>query len=261
MPATANISDVGKTDFAMIRYNIRKYIIEHSVDFLCDLTGLKYGYIALLPITLCAIGVIAEGFKLENLHYTLLIIGTYVVLILLPYNQGMRYMYNILPLIVMYLFYGVLQVSRWISRMLKTPALKRWSRRAALAMIVLLCLNACKAIVIHDCQNLYNKRISQNNLVYSEDVVEMYGAIKTFTPEDCTIAFLKPRALYLNTGRKAFNHNVNGHELMDADYYLFSSGLADTQEKQLLQQYIDQLEIIHSTQGMTLYQIKKTGDL
>lgn len=42
-----------------------------------------------------------------NLHLTLLLIGPLAVVFSLPYKQGLRYFYNVLPLIIMYCLYGL----------------------------------------------------------------------------------------------------------------------------------------------------------
>ena len=53
----------------------------------------------------------------------------------------------------------------------------------------------------------------------------MYRFIQEELLEDAVIAFGKPRALYLNTGRTSFKVGVNGHETGEADYYLRHSAL------------------------------------
>ena len=59
--------------------------------------------------------------------------------------------------------------------------------------------------------------------VYSPEAIEIYRYIEQEIPEDKVIAFPKPRALYLNTGRLSFRPGVNGHALEDADYYLLTT--------------------------------------
>ena len=57
--------------------------------------------------------------------------------------------------------------------------------------------------------------------VYSKQAIELYQYIQNNIPSDKTIAFEKPRALYLNTQRMSFVPETNNHIAEAADYYLF----------------------------------------
>ena len=68
--------------------------------------------------------------------------------------------------------------------------------------------------------NLSNWETVEDQDVYSPKAVEMYNYIQVNVSENAVIAFGKPRALYLNTGRLAIRPGQNGHRISDADYYL-----------------------------------------
>ena len=62
---------------------------------------------------------------------------------------------------------------------------------------------------------------AQENLTaYSSHAIEVYNYIDENLGEDETVAFFKPRALYLNTGRVSLLPQKDGFSISDADYYL-----------------------------------------
>ena len=79
----------------------------------------------------------------------------------------------------------------------------------------------CAAQVTRDYMNLQSWGDRDENDVYSDEAIETYRFIRENASEDAVIAFAKPRALYLNTQRRSFRPGINGHEMEDADYFLF----------------------------------------
>ena len=87
---------------------------------------------------------------------------------------------------------------------------------------------------------------------YSESSVDMYRYIIEHTPEDCVIAFRKPRALYLSTQRLSFKPDVNGNESRSKDYYLVFN---TEEETALLQQTDETLTVEYENPDLILFRV------
>ncbi len=252
MPATSNLSDVGSVSFAGIIENIGYYIGMTS----------KYLYRLSMPVSLVLMpgmvlalltGVYVKGFKWENLHLTIFILATYFVLIILPYVQGIRYMFNILPFFMMYMAYGGKHLCEWVQK--KKPIRHGKKILAALAAAVLLCTFG--TMVYQSIANQVQGGQLEKDDVYAPDAKDMYSYIRQETQEDAVIGFIKPRALYLNTERISFRPGVNGHVLTEADYYLQCTypiqDEAETDEQ--LRQNLSILEPVYENPSFVLYRV------
>ncbi len=220
-PATANISEVGAATSAQIHEHVR-YYWNMVFRYFSDMPGMTVSVVGYVMAGLCLIGALTRGIARENLHLTFLLAGTLAVVVMLPYTQGLRYLYNVLPIMLMYVVYGGQILLE------KTAHKARGMKRAATVGLALIYVVAaellffpCAAQITRDYINLTHWGGKDENDVYTDEAVEVYRYIRANTPEEAVIAFAKPRALYLNTGRNSFRPGVNGHEVTDADYFLF----------------------------------------
>lgn len=83
-------------------------------------------------------------------------------------------------------------------------------------MVILSCVYPVSSVVT----NLQNYGKKGERDVYSDEAVEVYRFIDSNISQESVISFYKPRLLYLNTGHRSFRNGVNGHTLVEADYYL-----------------------------------------
>jgi len=117
LPATSNLSDVGNLSFEAILQNIR-YYFELTNNYWTELSGITqfpvWIFFGILTIT----GLAVQGVSAKHLHLSVLLIGTYRVLVLLPYTQGLRYMFNILPILLLFCAYGGKYIWNCLSPML-----------------------------------------------------------------------------------------------------------------------------------------------
>jgi len=252
LPATSNLSDIGSTNLQNILLNIRRCYVQ-TTEFLNDFAGFNGGIVLLL---ICAIGFFTGGFRLQNLYLTLLFAGTYAVVISLPYSQGIRYLYNILPVVAMYLVYGCISICSFVYRKLR-PGLRKAARYGLIAAMILICVNSGADIVADACANVKNDFPRITNDVFAPDAIEMYNYIRNNTDEDSEIAFLKPRLLYLATNRVGIQYlfNISGRTLMDADYYLHCTYLTDYNKTNIPEKYPEHLSPVHTCGRFTLYEI------
>ena len=154
-PATSNTSDIADVTFASVLGNLESYyyslrawitliiddIITNRLNTYLPLltsTGADiYGVIrefcaafdrvcvsAVLLITL--VGIITDGIK-HNLHLTLFAVVYLIVVCMLPYNQGIRYIYPVIVLIPLY--FGCAQAGRSVDfGAVQRPRQPAWSR-------------------------------------------------------------------------------------------------------------------------------------
>lgn len=251
-PATSNLSDLGNGSTSTILKNILFYgkVTCGYLGMGDTGVGLWAGFFFCL---LLIAGFFKDGFKSKNLPLSILIVGTYVVLILLPYQQGLRYIYNILPFLILYVALGARFLFSVIKERGKTKNVLKFAAGAAAALFLIFVYSAK---VSDGVENIRNHRQGKTTDVYSSYAIEAYRFIQEQTSEDEKIIFFKPRALYLNTGRISFVPDMNGHEFEEADYFLhYKHGTG--MQKRIIDKHSDDLVCIFQNQKFTLYKISK----
>lgn len=264
-PATSNTSDILGVSFATVISNISSYYYSACTWFelvfndavfnwvnklLTAMTSSgedTYGVIrrfcdamcggcvsVLMLLALC--GVVFKGVKKE-LHLTLFALVYIIVVCMLPYNQGVRYIYPVMALVPLYVGYALSGISCFASKYIK-HGLKKALKYVELAVISLMCALTFVSAVRG---NIYSK----NNIeyivpqgqqdfykmyAYTPCSIEVYNYIIDNTDENSVIGFYKPRALYLNTQRLSIRTDINDHSLDEVDYFLVC---ADVGEEQL----------------------------
>lgn len=166
---------------------------------------------------LCALGgMLWTGLKSDP-HIVFFIFVSFIGTAALSLGQELRYLYVLLPHLLMYsaLFIKKL-LYRTVGDKSKHPRLRRAAENLVCAV---LCVFAIVPTAGNGLENLTNDA-QENITAYSDAAIEVYNFIQDNTGEDATIAFFKPRALYLNTGRVALLPEKDGFSVDDADYYL-----------------------------------------
>ena len=219
-PATQNLSDIGTASLSAILNNIYSYA-GTVVIYFSTLSGIKLVPIGFIITALCVFGFVKNGFG-RNLHLSVLVVGSFIVLVLLPYQQGLRYLYNVLPILLMYAAYGALIAGKWILKLIQNRKknLDTAGKVAACSLALILLLSACAFQIVRDVRNISDRSVSAETDVFSDEAIEMYEYIQANTSQDAVVAFAKPRVLYLTADRLSFRPGSNGHELEDADYFL-----------------------------------------
>lgn len=251
-PATSNMSDVGKASADIMAVNII-YYGEMICGYLGSLFGFKITVLGVVFVLFIILGIIFKGIR-ENLHLTVLLFGTLIVLVMLPYEQGIRYIYNILPLLLMFASYGLGELWKSVRNTYKNLP-ERQLRIAGIVLLVLMLVLPVFGQVKVAAHNISHKGEIESGNVYDAEAVDMYNYIQANLPEDCMIAFGKPRALYLNTNRMAFRTGFNGHRIYEADYYLeylIPNGEFDWEEGEAS---ITPMEMIYENESFRLYKV------
>ncbi len=241
--ATANTSDLIGVTLSQMLGNVKiygrlmyEYFAEIHTGTLPHAVRLAISAAAALLI---CVGII-KGWKKDEFFCTYMIFTalTFLTLICLPYTQGHRYLFNILPFILMALGYGLDSAYAWLRERFKGgAALDKAASAAAILLTAVILVSSASGNLFRVLRG-EDVRAEGVGQAYSRGSLEMYDYVKNEIPEDAIIAFLKPRVMYLNTGRVSFCPTVNNdiHTLTDADYYIVCGGLYtyDRDEQQLI---------------------------
>lgn len=217
-----------------------------------------FEYAVCIGLGLCfCIGFLYKG--KQEFGYAAFLVGTLLITALLPYSQGLRYLFGMLPLILMFMGYGILFLYKAVCSYSK----KESSIRHFTCLVTLcVCIFAASELYVNAL--VIQGQIRRNEILisdpeenaYAEPCLDIYRFIQTETAEDALFAFWKPRALYLNTGRLAFRPQINGHEIMDADYFLLPK-LQYKEDKMLYLREENPMTLIYENEGFWLYKIQE----
>lgn len=251
-PATPNLSDIADTSLPNILKNLK-----HYGKMICNYLGRgddQVGFwVGLFFAVFFFAGFITEGIKCKFVPFSLLIAGTYALVIVLPYQQGLRYIYNILPFIILYVTFGV----RFAFRLIRSnDEVKNALKIAAGTLAVLFLVFTYSTKFSAGIQNIKNGRQPDAKDPYSSYATETYRYIQNNVSEEETIIFFKPRALYLNTGRLSIVTDINGHRFEEADYFLYYEYGTGMQSR-IMKNHSDSLEPVFSNKKFILYKISK----
>lgn len=204
----------------------------------------------------CLIGILWKGRK-EELGYLLFLVATLLGVASLPYNQGLRYYFGFLPLIVMFTGYGFCWLWGAISKYLKQEQVSRRGTALATAAVVLfstLELGTAGLQLWKEKQQLAADRQNAALNAYADTCLELYRFIREETEEDALIASPKPRALQLNTGRLGFHLDERVYALTEADYYL---EMTFREAEMLTAEEKHMLRLIFDNEDFRLYRVEK----
>lgn len=271
--ATSNSADLLQVSLSLLLENIRFYL-QLLAEWMGGLfaqngeLGKWQGFVGVMMVMLAILGVVVQH-KRQDAHLFLLIVITIAGLLMLPYTQGIRYLFNALPFVLMYMAYG----ARFLYRLL----LKGERKRLCLVLLTVLMTvsSISSASYVSDrYARRGDDRVADD--AYTTFSIDVYRYIQQNTPEDSVFVFFKPRALYLNTGRLAFKPQVRQENILDPDYFFgyqphyhaiedadYVLLYLDDEQKQLaaiqseLQDPSTQLEMIYQNQFFMLYEIQK----
>lgn len=221
---TSNHSDVGKLAFSTLWANIRYYfqllIGWFSSLFSPTTDGIFYakasGY---LMFGFMLLGIWKKGFR-KNFHLTLIILSTFVTVCLLDYQQGLRYLYTILPFALLFAAHGAAVFFSKLSSHVDS-FLRSRSRLTAFAVSLLVAITMFGSTSQQalTCFRTRGDALPDLN-PYSTYAVDTYRYIQSDTDEESVIAFYKPRSLYLNTGRLSFKPQIAAELVVNPDAFL-----------------------------------------
>lgn len=245
--ATPNTSDVGSgMSMAAFLENLKSY-----AKLICYWLGLLWNSILINPLysisrrflavsfesfkplrdvlvgasfVLFISGLFLEG-KKKNLHLSILTVVYIIITSTLPYTQGLRYIYPLLPLILMFIGCSCAKIGSFVFAKLPQRIYKAGAGFLLVACCLFIVYPHVSAALngekgVRELEEISSPSDIYMQNAYSPEAVEVYRYIRSESSEDDVFAFFAPRALYLNTERTAIRPGVNGHSTEDADYYL-----------------------------------------
>lgn len=211
LPApTSNLSDIGSADLDVFLVNARAFL-DMVYDWFATLFSRNPGAafrckgVGLCMLLLAMVGIARCGIR-KNLHFSVLVVATFLTVCMLDYakDQGLRYLFTILPLLLLFAAHGAQQMLRWLLPHFD-DLLCRYTRCAATCFCIAVTLLVTGQMTFSTVQAFLNRGSSlQDSDAYSTYAVDLYHYIQNETEEDAVIAYWKPRILYLNTGRVSF---------------------------------------------------------
>ena len=256
----SNASDVASVTLGRIKGNILYYYGLMQGFFAQMLPAWMPGrnFLHLAMYVLIIVGLVARGWRREEIHLSILLCGTGAVLLMLPYEQDVRYLFGILPLMLLFAGYGAAAVACWVGHRVRSAC----ARRAVVCTgaVVMLAASLLRAGELAAWKWNWQQGGGRESLYEAYHPVsrDIYAYISEHVEEDAVIAYIKPRVLYLNTGRMGFVTGVNGHHFYDADYILTFQGREDEVGAIIWPELDAELTLVYENPGYELYRISDT---
>lgn len=184
--------------FAWLLDNARSYR-SMLTKYLANLSpfGLLSDQAPFLFVPLVVVGIL-RSFRKELLS-VIYFFGTLAMLCIVEWVAGLRYLFPILPMLVLFFAVGVQSFVATAGTCFKMPKL---AQKLLCVGASLLCVGLLVPTVRNVAGNVRNDRM-YDTLAFSEDAKDVYRYIMAETEPDSTIVFVKPPVIGLNTGRKA----------------------------------------------------------
>jgi hypothetical protein len=186
----SHIEHLSNLSFATLADNLSAYFVLPSY-FFGDLPHPEIIYGILLPF---ALGGIVLNFK-RDIHFILYLILSYALFIIWPDQQGIRFLFPLLPLFIYFAYRGM--HATFFALTEHHARFGQWLTRAF--WLVILAIFAWTSLGMAR-DNLAQGRGPYGN-AFDPISIEMFEFLKSDTPADSVIAFYKPRALRLFTDR------------------------------------------------------------
>lgn len=190
-----------------------------------------------LALALSALGMVTDGIK-RNLQLTVYAVGSAIGTCLLPYTQGLRYLFGVMPVLLLFGGCGCRAVYMLARGHLRALAQgdgkpRRLTRAVRGILTAALCAALFSQVITQDAQNIKMLRASGGDIhagmtgAYSPDAIAVYKYIRQNAAEDDLVVFHKPRAMYLNTGRVSYSYLYNDRSPLDAEWCVLTELFMD----------------------------------
>ncbi len=256
--ATSNISDFGQLTVPLFIKNIWEYAYALLL-WLSNLAGRnRHRVLRVILIGVTGLLFLRGAWKKnrEEWPYLVFLVVGIGSLLFLPYNQGIRYCFPMLPFLLLFAGYGADELRGWLQTGKGAPrrAVRISAAVCTFAVMAAVVASALSGNLIRLCRG-EDVREEGTATAFSVEAVDMYRYIRENTAPESIIAFKKPRMLYLATERSSFNVEVNDHHMEEADYYLSCDYLNRITHTETLPDFTGTLIPIWNTGGFTLYQV------
>lgn len=209
----------------------------------------------LLSLPFFFIGIIAKR-KLTSswaiLLYFALTLGLYIAF---PGRQGIRYIFPLIPIYILYIFLGVIDIAT------KIHEKYRWIFSFTIALVFTFAIIQFLIVDIQSAINNMKNERTELSGPYSPQNQKIWDFIRTDIPTDSVVVFMKPRAVRWLTDRNSFFSNTC-HGIEQGDYLLWLKEEGFLQEKRQMSKLLldicidlNHLNIIMENEEVIFFQI------
>jgi hypothetical protein len=144
----------------------------------------------------------------DTLYMTVYIFLIFIILIIWPANQGIRFLFPVIPFIVFFSLKGMISVYDYYNLNKKSLVIGLATYAAIISL-----LNFQQI-------SYYNK--TDSNQCCTPELLQVYKYISDNIPKDDIVAFIKPRALRLFTDRNSIFADISDYDSSPAKYLLIN---------------------------------------
>jgi hypothetical protein len=243
----SHLNNLISTNLASILSNIDYYIRTFGQFFGIPANLAYITFILAMPLFIY--GIILY-FSRETIALVYLS-GTMLLYLIWSGQQGIRFLFPILPLVILFIFLG----AREFLKRFKYQIQAKLIAKTLAFSICLLMLAGSSSMAI---TNILAGR-AWNDQAYSKSALDTYQYIIGNTSPEAKIIFFKPRVLWLNTGRIGFNIGDDLNRVGEGDYVLLTCNEEDDISRNFTASSFPggniQLKPVFAEGEFTLYQI------
>lgn len=181
------------------------------------------------------------------------VLGTMAMLYIFPYVSGIRYIFGIYPMFLMFAFYG----AKWIFEKIH----EKWNKVSSGKLLDILrycVLCVCGFMMIFSLRMIYKIHTQPHiDSAYTEEALEAYDFIMKNTEEDAVIMFFKPRVLWLNAQRYSYNTYDDVNDLEKSDYVFFFIKDNFTNLREYVNEHPNEYELMFDNINFQIYKHNK----
>lgn len=181
------------------------------------------------------------------------IFGTMIMLYIFPYVSGVRYIFGIYPLFLMFALFGL----QWVFQKIE----RKWENVTSvfLIRIVRYCtICVCLFMLFFSMRIIYKIHTQPHiDSAYTPEAMEAYEFLMENTEKDAVVMFFKPRVLWLNAHRYSYNTYDDVSDLDKCDYAFFFIKDNFNNLKAYITQHPKEYELIFDNVNFQIYKHNK----
>lgn len=181
------------------------------------------------------------------------ILGTMAMLYIFPYVSGIRYIFGLYPMFLMFAGYG----AQWVFARIQN----KWHDVTVelLNRILRYCtICVCLFMLVFSMRMVYKiHTLPHIDSAYTPQAIEAYDFLMENTEEDDVIMFFKPRVLWLNAHRYSYNTYDNVADLDKCDYACFFIKDNFNNLREYVTQHPKEYELIFDNINFQIYKHNK----
>jgi hypothetical protein len=192
----------------------------------------------------------------QNILFVSFSIFSMMLVLITPFHQGVRYL---IPLVPFFFYFFITGFRYAVFHIYRRKKFKQLVYYSVTGLIILLSI---QSILVYSFQSLTSQRESEGP--YKKTSVEMFNYIRNTSSKNEIIAFLKPRAMLLYTGRNCIVP-LSYEECIDreVDYYVYYKNAINSIEQltlESIQSHKDSFVEVFRNDDFMVFKVKRPPD-